>query len=49
MDVNFDLGLTYEQSIVTLDQINGEYIIDLLELCQLLEKDELHGVAHFNI
>jgi hypothetical protein len=33
MGVNLDRRLTCEQSSVKLDKINGEYNIDLLELC----------------
>ena len=38
MDVNWVRGLTCEQRIVTLDQINGGYNSDLLELCQPFNK-----------
>jgi hypothetical protein len=41
--------LTCEQSSVTLEQIIVGYNIDFLELCQLLRRAELHGVAHFFI
>jgi hypothetical protein len=34
MGLNLGRGLTWEQSGVKLDNINGGYNMDLLELCQ---------------
>ena len=42
-------GLTCEQSGVTLDRIKDTYNSDLLEICHLLRKAELHDTEHSNI
>jgi len=42
-------SLTFEQSSVTLCQMNDAYNGDRVELGQLLKKAELHDMEHFNI